>query len=27
MVFEYLVEISSDEYLDYYNKNMVVTKA
>ena len=27
MVFEYLVEISSDEYLDYYNKNMVVSKA
>jgi len=26
MVFEDLVEISSDEYLDYYNKNMVVTK-
>tara|TARA_R110000744_G_scaffold297217_1_gene407005 strand:+ start:50 stop:385 length:336 start_codon:yes stop_codon:yes gene_type:complete len=26
MIFEYMVEIDSDTYLDYYNKNMVINK-
>jgi len=27
MIFEFLEQIDSDTYLDYYNKNMVITKA